>query len=66
MFAVQEMNYFMNLSAGVTFPIKRDAGVEITDKFIEMYERARYSNTSLSKEDVLRMKAEGRERINEN
>lgn len=41
-------------------------GVGITDKFVEMYERARYSNTSLSKEDVLRMKAEGRERINEN
>ena len=31
LFAVQEMNYFMNLSAGVTFPIKRDAGVEIAD-----------------------------------
>ena len=31
LFAVQEMHYLMNLSAGVTFPIKRDAGVEITD-----------------------------------
>lgn len=45
--------------------IRCGEGYNVTDKFVEMYERARYSNAVLNREDVLRMKKESKNMVNE-